>query len=65
MTLNNLSVAPEFITAKDNFLCVDTMALALEFVESENNAQRRLKNRIGYNYEMSRTVIESGRLRYR
>jgi hypothetical protein len=65
VTLNNPSVVPEFIAAKDNFFCVDTIALALVFVESENRAQRRLKNRIGYNYDMSRTAIESGRLRYR
>ena len=65
MTLNNQSVVPEFIIAKDNFFCVDTVALALGFVESENKAQRRLKNRISYNFDMPRAVIESGRLRYR
>ena len=64
MTLNNPSVVPEFITAKDEIFGVDAIALALGFVESENKVQRRLKNRIGYNYEMPRTAIESGRLRY-
>ena len=53
------------MTAEDNFLSVDIIALALEFVESEWKPQRRLENRIGYNYDMSRTAIESGRLRYR
>ena len=65
MTLNNPSVVPEFITAKDDVLFVDTTALAFVFVESENKAQRRLKNRIGYNALMSCSAIESGRLRRR
>ena len=41
--LKNPLAVPEFIAAKDNFLCVYTAVLALGFIESENRAQRRLK----------------------
>ena len=53
------------MSVEDKFLSVNIIGLALGFFKSESKVERRLKNRIGYNYDMSRTAIESGRLLYR